>query len=210
MSNIDTTIPVSEVNVDGVTMTLIGSENKVAQIVSKIATEITAKDLAGATIISDYAFYYYSGLTSIEIPEGVTSIGRSAFQACTGLTGELVLPNSMITIGQAAFNGCMGFTGTLIIPNNVTEIANGAFNGCRGFTSVEIWSGVASIGNSAFAGCRFDTMTIKATIPPELINANAIPSSYVTTIYIPSGALNLYQTATNWSAFADKFVEKDM
>ena len=49
-------------------------------------------------------------------------------------------------------------------------------------------------------------MTIQSTTPPTLSNTDAI-STATTTIYIPYGTLSAYQSATNWSSFASKFVE---
>lgn len=187
MSNIDTTIPVSEVNVDGVTMTLIGGssgENKLAQIVDRSIMELTAEDLQGATTIGSYAFYYCTSLESITIPESVTSIGKYAFMDCDSLR-------------------------SITIPDSVTLIASYAIRDCNVLESVEIGKGVESISTQAFYGCsNLKTVTIKATTPSTL-GASAIPST-ITTIYIPTGTLDAYSTATNWSSFADKFVEKDM
>ena len=50
-----------------------------------------------------------SGLTSIEIPESVTSIGESAFRGCSGLT-SITIPDSVTSIGDYAFRGCSGLT----------------------------------------------------------------------------------------------------
>ena len=57
--------------------------------------------------IGESAFYGCSGLTSIEIPNGVISIGRYAFHGCSGLT-SVVIPNSVTHIGSFAFRACTG------------------------------------------------------------------------------------------------------
>ena len=80
----------------------------------------------GITTIPDYAFYRCSSLTSIHIPEGVTSIGGYAFSGCSGLT-SVTIPNSMTSIGGYAFSGCSSLT-SVIIPNSVTSIGESAFS----------------------------------------------------------------------------------
>ena len=101
--------------------------------------------------LGDYAFYGCSGLTSLTIPSGVTSIGWHAFEGCSGLT-SLTIPSSVTSIGGEAFNGCSGLT-SLTIPSGVTSIGYSAFSGCSGLTSLTLPSGVTSIGSEAFSGC---------------------------------------------------------
>ena len=117
------------------------------------ATELTLPaNCEGETyVIGESAFYKCTGLTSVVIPNSVTSIGSSAFSGCSGLT-SIVIPNSVTSIGNDAFADCSGLT-SVEIPNSVTTIGNGAFSGCCGLTSIEIGNGVTSIGNDAFYGC---------------------------------------------------------
>lgn len=77
----------------------------------------------------DCAFYHCSSLTSITIPNSVTSIRSSAFEGCSGLT-NVTIPNSVISIGGSAFGWCSGLT-SITIPNSVTSIGDYAFYGCR-------------------------------------------------------------------------------
>ena len=109
----------------------------------------------GMTSIGTYAFYYCYGFTgSLTIPNSVTSIGDYAFYYCYGFTGSLTIPNSVTSIGKSAFYECSGFTGSLTIPNSVTSIGNYAFSGCYGFTgSLTIPNSVTTIGESAFEIC---------------------------------------------------------
>ena len=76
---------------------------------------------------------YPSATGDIAIPNGVTSIGNSAFGGCSGLT-SVTIPDSVTSIGGFAFNGCSSLT-SFTIPGNVTKIDQAAFQDC-GFTSV--------------------------------------------------------------------------
>ncbi|MCL2062111.1 MAG: leucine-rich repeat protein [Firmicutes bacterium] len=97
-------------------------------------TSITIPDTV--TTIEGWAFRGCTGLTSIEIPNSVTSIGQSAFEGCTGLT-SITIPDSVITIGQEAFTGCTGLT-YIEIPASVTNIAVYAFYACTGLTAITV------------------------------------------------------------------------
>ena len=123
----------------------------------KSMTSITIPN--SVTTIGDSAFYHCTNLTSITIPDSVTSIGASAFYGCTGLT-SIIIPDSVVTIGEYTFNGCTGLT-NVTISDSVTSVGWNAFSGCTGLTSIVIPDSVTSISNSAFSGCtNLETITI--------------------------------------------------
>ena len=114
-----------------------------------LSGEYTIKD--GTALIADGAFYWRFGLTSVTIPNSVTSIGRYAFSDCSGLT-SVSIGDGVTSIGASAFIGCSGLT-SIAIPDSVTSIGENAFAGCSGLTSIAIPDSVISIGASAFSGC---------------------------------------------------------
>ena len=101
--------------------------------------------------IGGFAFSGCKGLTSLTIPNSVTSIGNGAFSGCSGLT-SITIPNSVTSIGDFAFNYCLSLT-SISIPNSVTSIGKDAFWGCSGLTSITIPNSVTSIGYFAFSNC---------------------------------------------------------
>ena len=112
-------------------------------------TSVTIPD--NITSIKDRAFFGCEELTSITIPDSVTSIGYSAFLGCKGLA-NITIPDSVTSIGSWAFRGCTGLT-SITIPNSVTSIGSSAFDGCKRLTSATIGNGVKSISRYAFWDC---------------------------------------------------------
>ena len=102
--------------------------------------------------IGDFAFDGCSGLTSVTIPNSVTTIGSQSFDGCSGLT-SVTIPNSVTSVGNNAFCGCEGLT-SVTIPNSVISIGWSAFWGCSGLTSITIPNSVTSIGKGVFSHCR--------------------------------------------------------
>lgn len=115
---------------------------------------IIPSTLGGAPVTSiGYQVFHIcpAGLTSISLPEGLTSIGGWAFSGCTNLT-SISLPESLTSIGSRAFNGCAGLM-SISLPKGLTSIGSDAFCGCTGLTSISLPEGLTSIGVGAFYGC---------------------------------------------------------
>ena len=103
----------------------LGSDSQVI-----LPTNYNGKDYA----IYYYAFYSNNKITSITIPEGVTSIGEFAFQYCFWLA-DINIPNSVTSIGDRAFENCASLS-SITIPASVTSIGQNAFYACTNLTSV--------------------------------------------------------------------------
>ena len=110
------------------------------------------------TSIGKGAFWGCESLTSIHIPDSVTNIEEYAFYHCTSLT-SVHIPDSVTTIRKMAFWECTSLT-SVHIPDSVTTIGNGAFSECESLTSVHIPDSVTSIRNRAFWGCESLTSII--------------------------------------------------
>lgn len=124
--------------------------------------------------------YQYTAMTSAVIGDCVNYIGGDAFSYCSSLT-------------------------SVIIPSSVTSIGRDAFRSCTSLTSVTIPNGMILIRDGAFASCsRLTSITVQATTPPTLTNYSAFSSTNNCPIYVPSGSVEAYKTATNWSTYADR------
>ena len=105
------------------------------------------------------AFYNCSGLTSLSLPSGITSIGWEAFSGCSGLT-SLSLPSGITSIGGYAFSGCSGLT-SLSFPSGITSIGGYAFSGCSGLTSIYVYAEkLPNMESDVFDGCDAKKCTV--------------------------------------------------
>lgn len=223
-------------NDDGVTIYYSYNDEKTALCVTKgpsyhgdivIPEVVTYNGKTYSVIgIDHYAFYWRSGLTSITIPNSVTSIGQFAFWNCTNLD-SIFIPNSVTQIGGDAFSQCVALT-SITIGCNVSEIGGGAFKDCSSLTSLVIPNSVKTIGYKAFSGCSsmkniflgqglqsieenaFEGLTQLENV---YCYATRYPAAYDTTfkdshvdyavLHVPSGGLNQYKAHEVWSKFMD-------
>lgn len=131
-----------------------------------------------------------------------SSIDNDAFKNCSGLN-SVIIGNGVTSIGYGAFKGCSGLT-NVIIPGSVTSISKYAFEFCS-LTSVTIPDSVTIIDNGAFLGCnKLETIRISAINPPTL-GSNVFETS-IEKIIVPKSAINSYKSAAGWSTYADKIV----
>ncbi len=94
---------------------------------------------------------YGLDILSVEIQEGVTTIGSNAFNNCNNLI-SVTIPDGLTDIGDHAFEYCWNLK-SAIIPDSVTGIGINAFYACTGMESVRFGSGLSDMGQNAFMYC---------------------------------------------------------
>ena len=120
------------------------------------------------------------GLTSIAIPESVTSIASYSFVNCSGLT-SISIPSSVVNIEYMAFAGCKGLT-SITIPNSVKNIMKQAFLDCSGLTSIVCEA-------STPPNCEDNDVFYKVD--------KSIP------LYVPTNSIPAYKAAKVWNSFTN-------
>ena len=183
------------------TVTITGYTGVGGKVVIPSAIEgMPVVGIGGYSVYDYRGHYYYYGafqnctsLTSVTIPNSVTSIGQAAFLSCSGLT-SVTIPSGVTSIGSAAFSYCNGLT-NVTIPNSVTSIGNYAFRECRGLTSVIIGNSVTIIGSEAFSYCtKLTSLTIGNSV--AIILDCAFQYCYgLTSVTMPNSVKNIGHSA---------------
>ena len=134
--------------------------------------------------------------TEVEIKEGVTHIGHSAFKDCTVLR-NVIIPNTILQIRTSAFSGCSSLA-SINVPEGVTNIGYSAFEGCSSLASINIPEGVTDIKENAFRGCS----SLTSIIIPEGVKNIGIYAfegcTSLTSIVIPNSVRVIGQGAFEW------------
>ena len=153
------------------------------------------------TSIGQSAFSNCHNLTTIKIPSGVTWIEPYTFTACYSLT-SITIPDGVTSIRAGAFHYCTSLT-SITIPDNVTSIKESAFENCSSLTHVTIGKSVMEMGYNVFNGCTALTEVTSRIENPFAINNNCFPSRVKQSalLIVPKGTKAKYLSKRGWSNF---------
>ena len=157
----------------------------------------------------------YAGMMkSVEIGEGVTSIGNGTFYG-ESLLVDVSLPNTLTRIGSNAFMNCRKLE-SINIPESVQEIGAYAFYDCNALSEITIPDGVDTIENSTFGSCNLSRISIPNSVETisdmafshcekleeltlhyglKSIGSSAFSNSNLSSVKIPSSVSNIEQNA---------------
>ena len=163
-------------------------------------TTVTIGD--GLSIIEEDTFSDCRSMVSVTIGNGVKSIGKNSFARC-GLT-SLEIPEDVTSIGNSAFQSCSNII-TVTIPNSVKSIDGSAFYNCSKMSSLIIGNGIKNINNSAFQSCSdlTDVYCYAESVPstaPDVFNGSLVEYA---TLHVPVGSIYLYKTISPWNVFGE-------
>ena len=195
------TFPAPENTFDGLVMgdyipedydyTITDGQATIIDIHDDVGGDITIPDTLGGcpvVAIGDSAFYQCYSLTSITMPDSVTSIGGYAFYRCSSLT-SVTIPDSVTSIGDCAFSYCS--LTSITIPDSVTSIGRYAFESCTFLTSITMPDSVTSIGGYAFYRCySLTSVTIPDTVT-SISDHTFYSCSSLTSITIPKSVTSI-------------------
>jgi len=137
------------------TYSVINGEAVISEYTGTGGAVVIPSTLGGypVTSIGASAFSNAAGLlvTSITIPNSVTSIDVYAFDGCSSIK-SITMVNGLVEIGTGAFEGCSSVV-SLTVPDSVTSIDSYSFYACTSLSSLTLGSGLLSIGDHAFEEC---------------------------------------------------------
>ena len=175
-------------------------------------------------------------MTSIYLPDSVTTIGSNPFVGCWRITftcdsscfrvvddlliskeGKLIaclsdkihitIPDFVTTIGDSAFCGCYSLI-SIHLSDSVTMIVDYAFDGCHSLTTIHFPDSLTTIGDYAFRSCCSLTTT---HLPASLVTIGdwAFDNcDFLTSIHIPKGTKAKFKQLLKAQYLIDKLVEE--
>lgn len=163
--------------------------------------KITEIVLTAATDIPDSFARDCTALTSVSLPQTVTTIRAGAFQGDSKLGGSIFVPNAGLT------TGCFENTRiSTIVCAGVGSSQSYALRFNPSLLAVDYVAAATHVGNQTFSGCgSLKTLICRRSGVVTLPNVNCFTNTPFAsgksggTLYVPSALISSYQSATNWS-----------
>ncbi len=143
-----------------------------------------------------------TSISSVTLPNTITSIGNAGFLSCESLT-KIEIPSSVLTIGPSAFSGCINLS-EINLPEELYSIGSYAFSGCSSLKSIVIPAGVAKIGTYAFNGCTGLESVYAYVNDVFATGSKAFQGCNNAVLYTRDELLDAFSTTDNWTVFSQK------
>jgi hypothetical protein len=142
-----------------------------------------------------------SPMSNIELPMNLKDIGSLAF-GNSNLT-SISIPDSITSISDSTFYGC-SYLSDIYLPENLTTIGVQAFTQCQNIAKINFPSKVSIINNLAFSECNALTEIYSQNpVPPTIVGTPFRNGPITATIHVPIGSGNLYKKAYGWNSFTN-------
>ena len=166
-------VPLTSITIPGSVKTIGNSAFRACRDLALVNFEnVEEGEEGGLTSIGDEAFWGCA-LTSVTLPNTVTTIGSKAFEYNDKLT-TAILGDALTEIKDETFQYC-GALASVTIPDGVTSIGKQAFSGCWSLTSVRIPKSLTTMGENAFQSCQLKSIELPdpfTDIPANLFQSN--------------------------------------
>lgn len=184
----------------------------------------------------EFSVYFFKGckLKTIEFPQSLKVIGNAAFSECYNLSGKIIIPEGVTTVGVSSFEataiesvelpsslvtvtdgsmiidaiGAHAFENCrslreINIPESVTTIQASVFSGCTSLTTITLPKGIISVLGNAFWSCTgLKEIRVHASIPPKAYyQAFYRVDTETCKLMVPEGTRDAYKKADEWKEF---------
>ena len=155
-------------------------------------------------VLGIYSFSASRKLTSLILPDGLTTVEDFALYACLNLK-TVYIPSSLTSIGSH-FLGASEVE-DVKIPESVTELGNQFLDSCSALKTLELPSTFTSHYGAFCTGCTaLQSVTCKAATPPALESAFGGVILAGVTLKVPAASVSEYESAPIWKDFKKPFV----